>query len=222
MKKRIITVALLAFFMGSLLAKELSVGIAALSSAVLPGMGQLYADNNKKAAFFLSTEALLIFSLLKFNHEKNTAISNYEFYAYENAGLTKGSSDSIYNLAQKFQSSEEYNRNQEMIARNVFLIYEYSPEDYSEYLLANTIPEEHSWNWNNQKEREKFVKLRRDKQDLEIYAKFSLAAMLINRVVSVVDASLSAKRQNKLNRTTFSAAPTLNHPGFKIDFEYRF
>jgi len=222
MKKRIITVALLMLLMGSLLAKELKIGIAALSSAVLPGMGQLYANNGKKAAFFLSTEALLIFSLLKFNHEKTTAISNYEFYAYENAGLAKGSSDNIYNLAQKFQSSEEYNRNQEMIARNVFLIYDYSPEDYSAYLLANTIPEENSWNWENQKEREKFVKLRRDKQDLEIYAKFSVAAMLINRVVSVVDASLSVKKQNRLRRTAFSATPTLNQPGLKIDFEYKF
>lgn len=223
MQKKIILIAILLVLLFSLQAKEFSLKKAALYSTIFPGMGQAYLGNYTKAGVFWTSEIIAIFSYFKLYHERDLAINDYEKFALNKANINLESPKDLYQSAQDFYSSESYNDNVEMVARNVYIESSYNPEKYNEYINTYSIPDSLSWNWESEKSWNQYKDLRRRKQNLEIYAKFSIAAMILNRMVSVVDASLSTKRinqNNKYGKVFFTTTP--HNPGVKLNYELKF
>jgi len=212
----------------SAFAEKVSLLKAAGSSLILPGAGQFYLGDKGKAAVYFAAETAIILSMLRFNHQMDTAIDKYEVYAYEHAGIERGSEKIVYNTAQKFMSSEEYNIQIEMMARAEYPNYNFNEEEHAKYLAfisLASVPEEDSWDWDSKKAWKKYKDLREDKQNYEIYGKFSIAAMCINRIVSTIDASLSARKTNRaLSINNLSANPTysFNNPGLKLNYTIKF
>lgn len=223
MKKLILTFLFISLLL-TLVGKEVSVKKAMLYSALVPGLGEMYTQNYSKGAFFLAAETAIIFSYFRMQSERDWAINSYKQYAFSLVGVSKNMDDTYYQLIQNFMSSEEYNDNIIRDARNYFLIYNTDPEGYEAYLDEYLIPEENSWHWDNNGEWLEYIKLRLKKQDYEIYSNFTFAAAILNRIISVIDSAVEAKRLNRSGQYLgkLSVQPDWNKKGMKINYEYRF
>jgi len=225
MKKYILFFLLIFMFM-SLSADVFSAKKAVLLSAISPGMGQLYTKSYTKAAVFFLTDVSIWFSIGRLNYEEDLAIDKYKTYALNVGGVEAVPSNEYYQTIQKYQSSDEYNMNVERYARDLYLIMNNDPVGYENYLSANLVPEEYTWNWKNSKNFKKYQDLRREKQDLEIYSNFAVAAVVINRVISMIDAARSTRKINlKMRNKSFGKLkiqPDWAKVGMKVSYEYKF
>ncbi len=223
MKKSILIFLIISLSL-TLAGKEVSVKKAMLCSVLVPGLGEMYSQNYTKGAIFLVAETAIIFSYFRLQSERDWAINSYKQYAFSVVGVPKDMDDSYYQLIQNYMSSEEYNDDIIRDARNYFLIYLTDPEGYESYLEAHLIPEENSWHWDNDSEWSEYINLRLRKQDYEIYSNFAFAAAILNRIISVIDSAMEAKKFNRSNQYLgkLSVQPDWNKKGMKINYEYRF
>ncbi|MDX9976755.1 MAG: hypothetical protein RBS16_01845 [Candidatus Cloacimonadales bacterium] len=196
-----------------------SVGKAMLYSAILPGAGQLYAENQNSAGVFLATEALLWFGKNRFDNEKKWTENSYKQFAVEMAGANPNTKSSQYNVMQGYMSSDDYNNEVILAARNYFLLIYNEPELYEQYLAMNLYTEDEAWDWKSNEDRLKFKEMRNRRQKYMIYSNFTFGSLLINRLISVVDA---AKSTRKYNRHHVYTAPDIDGKGISLHYEFRF
>lgn len=224
--KKIILFTLLLFLFTGLAADVYSTKKAMMLSAISPGMGQFYTKNYTKGAVFLVADLSIWFALARFNYEEKLAVDKYKTYALNVGGVEAVPSKEYYQTIQKYQSSRDYNMNVERFARDYYLIINNDPVGYEQYLESNLVPEEYTWDWKNAKNLATYQDLRRDKQDLEIYSNFAIAAVIINRVISVIDAVKSTKKINLHSNNTSSGKlriePDWANIGMSVSYEYKF
>ncbi len=223
MKKTLI-VFLLLLLTSMLIAEELSTKKALFLSAVLPGLGEMYAKSYQKTATFFCVEAATIFSYLRLKDETQWATNSYKQFAFANANIPTDRDDSYYQIIQNYQSSENYNTSIIRDARNFYLIYKNDPQAYQDYLDEYLVPEDMQWDWETEREWTKYKKLRRNKQDLEIYTKFTFAAAILNRIVSMIDAAVTVNKINSENQLQghLHIDPDWQKRGIKLYYEYNF
>jgi hypothetical protein len=220
MKKVILSILILTLLSLSLFsADQKSVKKAVLFSAILPGAGQLYNGSYSKMGVFLSSEAAIWFAKNRFQNEEKWAENSYRLYAFQKAGVPVNVDNKRYNDIQNYISSEQYNNQVELAARNYFLIQNYDPEAYQQYIMENTYSDEEAWKWKTNEDRMQFKEIRRHKHRYEIYDNFTVGAMVINRLISVIDAAKTTKKQNKYS---IYANPTNNGKGLTLNYEYKF
>ncbi len=189
------------------------------ASAILPGTGELALGKTTRGAIMLSTDILIWSSFFALEKEKDNLTDTYKQYAVVYAGAKSGMPESYYQNLQNYISSDDFNRYEELFARNYYLIYSYNPEGYEEYILANTYSDEESWSWQNQTYQDHYKKLRRRTQKAKIYQNLSIGALVLNRVVSVIDVSLINKKTNRPLSIYFT--PTSNNGlMFNVQLEY--
>ena len=189
------------------------------ASAILPGTGELALGKTTRGAIMLSTDILVWSSFFALEKEKDNLTDTYKQYAVVYAGAKSGMPESYYQNLQNYISSDDFNRYEELFARNYYLIYSYNPEGYEEYILANTYSDEESWSWQNQTYQDHYKKLRRRTQKAKIYQNLSIGALVLNRVVSVIDVSLINIKTNRPLSIYFT--PTSNNGlMFNVQLEY--
>ncbi len=222
--RKFILALLLIILAVNLTGKEYSVRKAMLYSAIAPGLGEIYIQDYKKGAIFLTSEAAILFTYFRLKAETKWAVDSYKQFAFSVADVPKDQEDPYYQMIQDYISSDNYNEAIIRDARNYFLIYNNDPLGYEEYLENYLIPEDLSWNWENTKNWFKYRELRRNKQDFEIYTKFATAAAILNRIVSMIDSAVSVKKLNRngkyLGKLSFK--PDYKKGGMEINYEYRF
>ena len=205
----------------SLAFSQVSTGKAALFSLAVPGSGHLYLKDYNKGGIYLGAELAIILSYIRLHAEKNWKIDSYKNFAETNAGLNTDSSDFLYQKAQDYMSREEYNNGIIQTARNYFLIALEDKDAYETYLNNNLLDGNSDWSWDNQKNWQKYKELRREKQDLEIYANFAIAAAILNRLVSTIDAMVTSKHiKDKLEN--LSIKPDFEQKGMQVSYEINF
>ena len=231
MKKAIIFILLTTIFLTLLTANEnllnyqtypqqKSAAQAMLMSAVIPGSGQMYLGKNTRAGVFMAADITAILSLIRFDKEKNNLTENSKTFAYANAGLQKGVSDEIYRLAHNYRSSDEYNRSVILYARNRFIIQLNDKDLYDQYLDIYLLKPEESWDWNTENDYQEYRNIRKEKQNYEIYANFAIGALIINRLISVVDSALQTGKVNRASQVY--AVPNFDTKGISLVYEYKF
>ena len=222
--KRTLLILIIILLSLSLAGKDVSVKKAMFYSALVPGLGEMYTQNYSKGAIFLATETAIIFSYIRMQSELDWAKRSYKQYAFSVADVPTNMDDEYYQLIQNYMSSEEYNDNIIRDARNYFLIYNTDPEGYEAYLEANLISEEDSWHWNNNDQWISYRSLRLKKQDYEIYTNFAFAAAILNRIISIIDSAVEARKLKRSGQYLgkLSVNPDWNKKGIEINYEYRF
>jgi hypothetical protein len=222
--KKIIPVVILLALMTSLFAQKQSILRNTALSAVVPGLGELMVGSNTKAGIFFTSEIGLLFSYISFNNHKNWAEDNYKQLAQTKMGVSKDNSDDYYQNLQKYKSSAVYNENVERHARNMYLIYYEDVESYEEYLNKWLIPEDQAWDWETDKNWLDYRQIRREKQDYEIYTKFTFAGLLLNRFVSMVDSAISTGKHNRKTDKfgKLNISPDFAKNGVRVTYEYKF
>jgi TM2 domain-containing membrane protein YozV len=167
-----------------------SVGLAALYSLLLPGMGELYADGFSSGKYFLLAEGVLWLTFASFEIYGNSLQDDARAFATANAGLDPAGKDDQYFVdIGNFMNIREYNEKQ---ARDREPDRIYTPAAA------------YAWQWQTDADRAQYRDSRIKSEEMWNNKKFVAAAILINHVASAINAGRSAAAYNKANATGLS------------------
>ncbi len=200
MKKRIVYTCIITFFIfSSLSAQQLkSKTKSAFLSVLVPGAGEFYSNNKTSGFISLASETILWLGYFGFLEQARWAERDYKKYAsaYSGSNATKYS-DEYYRHLQHYYSSEEYNNNVEIYARYGLYYGSWTIEEFDNFLSEYLYVGNKAWNWKSKDIWYRYGELRREKNKFKIMAKFTIGAMIMNRVISMIKAVRSVHSYNK-------------------------
>lgn len=162
---------------------EKNKGTAFVMSLVLPGWGQHYTKSHQKMYAFIATEVGLWMTYSGFELYSDWRRQDYRNYAARYADVDlNGKSDSYFINVGNFNNIYDYNA------------YKLQWRQLSEYYKD---VDAHYWNWQSEKQREKFDDLRISSDTAHNRATLVLGLIVANHLISAVDALISANRYNK-------------------------
>jgi hypothetical protein len=181
--------------------------LAMTASAVLPGLGQQYLGHQGRALAYFSSEALFVFGAVFCTYYSRQIFNNAKAYAWEHANAVggAGADNNFWQNVRYYDESDGmnqsisqgYNQEQELINRN---------QDY-DYLTPNL-----QWRWDDPPDdpahRTAYGKLLDKSQAYQVAASFFIGAMVLNRLVSFVDARFSALHQTSAPRSALLISPS--------------
>jgi hypothetical protein len=151
-----------------------SAGLAILYSLLLPGMGELYADGYASGKYFTIAEGVLWGTYIGMSVYASNQEDNYKAYATSNASInTSGKNDDYYSTISQFENIDEYN-DQKALERNFNQMY-------------NT--ETFFWKWQSTEDRRTYRSMWSSSEQTTNDLRFVVGAMLLNRVVSAINAA---------------------------------
>lgn len=168
-------------FNGEKLEKK-NTGLAVCLSLLLPGMGELYAGSFESGKYFTISDAVLWGTVIGFNAYGNWKRDNYKSFAQTYGGVNPDGKDEDYfaNLGD-YNSIEDYNREMDL-QREFSSIY-------------NT--EKYYWNWGDASRRKEYRDMWRSSEQAFNNIRFAVGALILNRLVSVINAVRLVTAHNK-------------------------
>lgn len=162
--------------------KQKSPALAILYSAVLPGMGELYAGNYSSGKYFTISEASLWLVYFGMDYHAGLKKDNYLAYAKTFGGVDVANKDEDFfaNIG-NFGSIEDYN------------------DDRSFYRRFNEMYNDpsYNWRWNSDGERRAYRRLWVSSQQTIINMRFATGALILNRLMSIINAVRLVNVYNK-------------------------
>jgi hypothetical protein len=167
--------------------KKKSAGLAILYSMVLPGMGELYADSYDSGIYFTVADGVLWGTYVGMNIYGNWQKDRYINYAVNKGGINIDSKDETYYATiSQYMSIDEFN-DQKAFERNYTEMYNNTEVFY--------------WNWNTNDERKEYRQMWESSEQTFNNVRFVVGALLLNRVVSAINAvRLVSRYNNKLSQ----------------------
>ncbi|MBK7141684.1 MAG: hypothetical protein IPH75_06365 [bacterium] len=166
---------------------------AGLYSALIPGLGEYYVGNRKKARIFFAADAVTWIGFASYRiygHEKE---QDYVRFAQTNANAQlENKSDEFRDLVGFYTNINEYNT-----FGRVF-------DTDRPYLVDS--PENH-WQWESEADRATYRHLKNRSREAYRTSDFFIGIALVTRVVSIIDAVRDVKRYNSRLDREFSEAP---------------
>jgi len=160
-----------------------SVGLAAMYSLLLPGMGELYAEGFGSGKYFLIAEGVLWLTYATFEVYGNSLRDDARAYAASHAGfITAGKGDQFFVDVGNFINISDYNE-KKLRDREPDKIYD-----------ANA---GYAWQWESDAARSAFRDQRIASENMYNNRRFVIGAILINHVASAINAARSAISRNK-------------------------
>lgn len=155
---------------------------AILYSLLLPGMGELYAGNYESGKYFTIAEGVLWGTYAGMAIYSNWRKDNYKSFAATRGGVNVDGKDADYfaNIGD-YVSIDDYNH-QMSLDREYKKIY--SSPDYN-------------WNWGTQNVRSEYRLMWISSEKAHNNLRFAVGGMLINRVISAINAVRLVRRHNK-------------------------
>lgn len=184
-----------------MIAKEINTKTYMLRSALIPGWGELAADN-KSGFIFLASEVLLLSSYFYYIEEadlKEKASFNYAVkYAHvdPNIDLT----DEYYYHMSRYMSSDfdagGYNAYIVEIAK---ARYPDDPEAQTQYIEENSYSDDEYWGWDDEDKQNNYSILRKRITQYGDYAKALTGAVIANHIISALNAFRISSHLKNLN-----------------------
>ncbi|MFN0158172.1 MAG: hypothetical protein ACKVRP_08900 [Bacteroidota bacterium] len=163
--------------------KKKAVGLAAIYSLLLPGMGEIYADGFSSGKYFMAAEAGLWLTFTAFEIHGNSLRDDARAFAASRAGIdASGKDDQFFVDIGNFLDIHEYNEKQLRDRENEKL---YDPNAG------------YAWRWDSDASRAQYRGQRIDSETMYNNKKFVVAAVIINHVASAINAARSAISYNK-------------------------
>ncbi len=158
-----------------------SVARATIYSLIVPGMGELYADNFSTGKYLLGSEITLWLTVYGFHSYGNWIRNDAESFAAVHANTDwSGKDDQFFVNVGNFNSWQEYNE-KKMRDRDIGAIY---------------TDDAYSWNWESDEKRREFRDMRVRSDQMLNAVKFVGAAIVANHIISAIIAGNSASRYN--------------------------
>ncbi len=160
-----------------------AVGLAALYSLLLPGMGELYAEGFSSGKYFLIAEGALWLGYAAVEIHANDMRDGARSYAVAHAGINAaGKDDDFFVDIGNFMTVEDYNDKR---LRDRELTRVYDP-------LAG-----YRWRWDSDASRLTYRSERISSEDMYNNRKFVGIAILVNHVISAINAARCAISYNR-------------------------
>ncbi len=157
-------------------------------SFILPGAGEYYAGSARMARLFLGSEALLWATYFSFRTYGNWKKNDYQQFAVSHAGVKLLGKDHQYFVdIENYNNIREYN-DAKLRQRNAGALY---PEN-----------EDYTWQWDSKASRLKYVELRIASDRAYNRSLFVIAGVILNHVVSGIDAIRVVKKNQKLRKSS--------------------
>jgi hypothetical protein len=167
-----------------------SVGLAALYSLLLPGMGELYAGSFSSGRYFLAAEGALWLTYAVFQVRADALRDDARSFAIAHAGISLGGKNDQYFVdIGNFLNIDEYNQ-KKLRDREVEKLYDPA--------LG------FAWQWDSDASRSAYRDQRVASDNSYNNRKFVVAVVLINHVASAINAARSAVSHNKALESALS------------------
>ncbi|MBI3189111.1 MAG: hypothetical protein HYZ33_00530 [Ignavibacteriales bacterium] len=192
-----------------------SVAAATALSLLLPGLGEWYAGDFNTGKYFTIAEGSLWLTWTSFRMYGDWVRDDARDYAVQYAGITNENKDAQYYIdIGNFLSVEAYNE-QMLLSRDVDNMYNAQSDE--------------KWNWDTDERREEYRQLRVQSDEVYNNANFVIAAIVVNHVVSAINAARTTIKHNDALEQTgslrFQARPlgTIARPnGIMLSASYQF
>jgi len=166
---------------------------AMLRSIVLPGWGQMHLGHSTRGIVFISLDVLTWAGVGLSYLEGTFNRDDYRWLAASEAGLSvSGRSSDFLDDMSDFDSSTEFN---DYIHRLARYYYPDDPDAQRNYYESHALYGSDSWNWSSDAARNQFADRLRDSRQWFRRSMYIAAFAMVNRVVSVIDASLLDERR---------------------------
>lgn len=203
-KKYIILFLLISISHSQLLEK---VGSNAFKSLLLPGLGEYSLNEKNRSKNFLITEACLWLSFFGSYYGHKSYTDQYMLFGSYHADIDLHNiSDNNLSILivymSQYDNMEIFNETMDRLRSDA------SYSDESTY----------GWNWDSDKNREKFNDLRIKSANLKKINNFTIAALVINRFISFFDVVYLSNKKYELNSSLVS---TPNN-GFQLNCNINF
>lgn len=160
-------------FSDDLATEKKSTALAILYSLLLPGMGELYADGYESGKYFTIAEGALWATYIGMSVYASNQEDNYKAFATTNASInTNGKNDEYFATIGQYQNIDNYN-DQKALERNFDKMYD---------------RETFFWKWQNTEERRSYRSMWSSSEQTYNDLRFVVGAMILNRVVSAINA----------------------------------
>ena len=166
---------------------------AMLRSIALPGWGQMHLGHTTRGIIFMSLDALTWAGVGLSYLEGTFNRDDYTWLAISEAGVSvsSGSGDLLDDISD-FDSSTEFN---DYIHRLARYYYPDDPDAQRAYYDSHARFGSESWDWSSDEARNEFSDRLRDSRQWFRRSMYIAAFAVVNRVVSVIDASLLDENQ---------------------------
>lgn len=184
-------------------------------SAALPGSGELATGHTSRGISLLAVDAVAISAFFKTGSDMDLQKNAYKNYAIAYANTPEGMNSAYYQAIQEYISSEDFNKFQEMMARNYFVIYQNNTQGFIDYMAANTYGEDESWQWQSNLHWQNYKDMRRTHQKTKINHNLAFGVLLLNRAISIIDMAI-------LTRNVDLAVTPNGKDGIMMNYSYKF
>jgi TM2 domain-containing membrane protein YozV len=159
-----------------------SVGLAAVYSLLLPGMGELYAGGFGSGKYFLLAEGILWLSYAAIDIHAGSQREDARVYSTVHAAVDRsGKDDQFFVNVGNFASVDDYN-DKKLRDREPDLVYDPAAG--------------YNWRWDSEASRLTFRDQRVASENMYNNRKFVGAAILVNHVASAINAARAAIAHN--------------------------
>ena len=160
-----------------------SVALGVVYSLLLPGMGELYANDYSLGKYFTAADILFWGTLFGMNYYGNLKRDDYIAYAQLHASVNPNGKDDVYwGTIGNYDDIYIYNDDMELM-REFDKVY-------------NT--ETHYWKWDEAANRKRYRSMRNSSETAFNNMKFVVSALILNRIASAVNTILLIKKHNNL------------------------
>lgn len=161
-----------------------SVSKAILYSALLPGMGEFYVGSRKKARYFFAVEAISWLGFLSYHTYGNWKEDDYISFARERAGARLEDKDKLFHDWVGFYDDiDQFNEFGRVQDRE------------RPYLVDN---ESNHWRWRSRTDKAAYRELKNSSREAFRRRDFTVGVMILNRIVSIIDAVHDARKTRRL------------------------
>jgi len=166
-----------------------SPGLAIIYSILLPGMGELYADNFSTGQYFTIADGVIWGVFAGITIYGNNKEDDYRAFAksYGNVNL-EGKDDEYFANIGTYQNIDRYNTEMEL-NRNFNEVYEEST---------------HFWSWESNNQRKDYRTLWSSSENAKNNVRFAVGALILNRIVSAIFAVRAVSAYNKRENSELS------------------
>jgi len=191
-------------------------GRAILASMALPGTGQMMLGSAKRGEALLWLDGTLWALWSGFSWYSSSREHDARLYAGREAGADLAVKESHYHRAlEQYDNSDQYNEGVRSDARD---IYPDDPERQHAYYESQGYFGSEVWNWSSDSARFRYWGTRRAGRDAALNAQFAVGALLLNRLVGIVDCALFAGRAGSTRRVELR--PGDAEPGIKVCYRF--
>lgn len=157
-------------------------GLAILYSMLLPGMGELYADSYDSGKYFTIADGVLWGVFAGYEIYGKQQENNYKSFAQSRGGINLEAKDADYfaNIG-TYQSIDDYNTAMEL-KRSFDKTYN---------------PATHYWKWADNNQRKEYRDMWSSSESAYTNVRFVVGAMVLNRVISAINAVRLVSAYNK-------------------------